>query len=67
MGTHSPRGPADRGKIAVMLAEPWAIAAGVVIAAEVAAYVHHERRRRRREHDARISRRALDQLNGRRS
>jgi len=51
----------------MLLAEPWAIAAGAVLGAEVAAYTVHERRRRRREHDARISRRALDRLNGRRS
>jgi Flp pilus assembly protein TadB len=50
----------------MLLAEPWALAAGAVIAAEVGLYVRHERRRRARERETRISRRALDRLNGRR-
>lgn len=49
-----------------MLAEPWAVAAVVVICTEIALYVRHERRRRHRDDLHHVSRRELDRLNGRR-
>jgi hypothetical protein len=49
-----------------MLAEPWALAAVAVIAAELALWVNHQRRRRHRDDLHHVSRRELDRLNGRR-